>query len=272
MGFLFVDRISALDHDTAHGALDLPPDGGLPSWLIIEAVGQLAAWIAMARSHFTLRPVAAVVSEVLLPDTDLGGCRGTPIELRARVDRYDGRAVRYSGSAVCGGAVVANLVRCVGPLLPVEAFDDPVAVRHRLAALCAGGSNATVGLPSNPDLQGLTRQSDGAQRAVLHVPSTAEYFADHFPRRAVFPATLLAEAQNRLAVAVAAEALGVDAGRVRAAGVHDLKVRAFSEPGSELHLTAALHEVSDGIAAVRVSATTDGARTATGRLDYRIVR
>lgn len=272
MGFLFVDRISALDRDSASGALDLPADGGLPSWLIIEAVGQLAAWIAMARSGFTMRPVAAVVSQVHLENTDLCGRGSMHVELHARVDRFDGRAVRYSGSAVCGGSEVANLVRCVGPLLPIDVFDDPVAVRRRFAALCAGGSNATAELPPGPDLQSVSRQPDGARCAVLHIPRTAAYFADHFPRRAVFPATLLADAQNQLAGSVAAEALGVDTGRVRTAGVHDFKVRAFSEPGCELHLAAELVGVCDGLAAVRVSATTDGTRTATGRLDYRVTR
>ncbi len=39
----------------------------------------------------------------------------------------------------------------------------------------------------------------------LAVPADAPFFRDHFPRRPVFPATLLLDAQIGLALAVAAE-------------------------------------------------------------------
>jgi hypothetical protein len=61
MGFLFIDEINAIDAGRAEGRLRRPEGAPpLPPWLVIEAVGQLAAWIAMQRTDFSKRPVAAL--------------------------------------------------------------------------------------------------------------------------------------------------------------------------------------------------------------------
>jgi 3-hydroxymyristoyl/3-hydroxydecanoyl-(acyl carrier protein) dehydratase len=237
--------------------------------LVIEAVGQLAAWIAMARGNFATRPVAALVGEVRLSGADLRG----PLALEARIDRLDSRAVLYSGSARIGDTEVAALRRCVGPLLPAKAFDDPAALRQRFAALCAGplpaGTGGAEGALPRAELSALALE-DGTATAQLHVPTAAPFFADHFPRRAVYPAALLADAQNQVAAPLAAQALGVAPERVRPAHVADFKVRAFSPPGQMLDLSAVAHPSADGAVAVAVSASVEGRRIATGVLGYRV--
>jgi hypothetical protein len=63
--FSFVDRITALeDGRRARGRFAIP--AGLPAFstcLVAEAVGQLAAWVAMAQAGFRRRPVAALSGE-----------------------------------------------------------------------------------------------------------------------------------------------------------------------------------------------------------------
>lgn len=271
MGFLFVDRIEALDERGARGQLDLlPTQAALPPWLILEAVGQLAAWIAMARTDFTTRPVAALVGEVQLSESAWCERAEGPVELAATLERIDGRAILYSGSAACEGRPIARLSRCVGPLLPVALFDDPDAVRRRLEVLRSGGSATRRQLPPTfPAPTDIRVGADGARHARLRVPAEAPYFADHFPLRPVFPATLLAAVLDSLAAPAAAAALGGTG--ARAVLVHDYKVRAFSEPGCELEVTAEPEAVADGVATVRVSAALDGKRNASGRFGYRVV-
>src|SRR4029079_12022859 len=46
--------------------------------------------------------------------------------------------------------------------------------------------------------------------AVFDVPADAPFFGDHFPRRPVFPATLLLDTQMRLAIELAREAPMMD--------------------------------------------------------------
>ena len=240
MGFLFVDRIDALDEHHARGHLDLRPGHtALPPWLVLEAIGQLAAWVAMARTDFASRPVAALVGEARLGATAWRETVGGSVELTAHLERLDGRAVLYSGAAVCGDRQIATLTRCVGPLLPVALFDDPEVVRQRLATLRSGG-----GAPHPVGIHGEVQ------------------------RRRVFPATLLAAALDALAAPAAEAALG--GGPARAVILRDYKVRAFSEPGQVLDIVAEPEGVADGLATVRVSAVMDGKRTASGRFDYRV--
>jgi hypothetical protein len=63
--FSFVDRITALEPGLrARGTFAIPPHiDAFPSCLMAEAVGQLAAWVAMAHIRFRGRPVAALALE-----------------------------------------------------------------------------------------------------------------------------------------------------------------------------------------------------------------
>ena len=64
--FSFVDRITALESGRrARGRFAIP--AALPAFstgLVAEAVGQLAAWAAMAHAGFRRRPVAALAGEM----------------------------------------------------------------------------------------------------------------------------------------------------------------------------------------------------------------
>jgi 3-hydroxymyristoyl/3-hydroxydecanoyl-(acyl carrier protein) dehydratase len=267
MSFLFVDRITSLNSETATGWLDVGTDAAvLPSWLVIEAVGQLAAWVAMTRTDFRRRPVAALVGEVRLQPTPARG----RLALTARVDRFDGRAILYSGSARSGDIALAELAQCVGPMLPTELFDDPELVRARLNALRAE-TDPPAHQPldvGGARLDWVAPAGHGVWRGTLRVPEHAALFADHFPLRPVYPATLLADAENQVAMPVAAAAIGVPVERVWPRRVADFKVRAFSPPGQTLELTAELRRGDASGALVAVSATAEGKRISTGYVEY----
>ena len=160
---------------------------------------------------------------------------------------------------------------CVGPLLPLEAFDDPAAVRARLAALRAGDTGrpplSAACLPE-PDLRDVAiRGSTG--RAELWVPGAAPFFADHFPRRAVYPATLLAEAQNQLARPVAARALGAEPG-VAPAPRATSRCAPSRRPVSRSNSAAT--PPATGRARTVASEHGEGKRIASGFLEYRVRR
>lgn len=267
MGFLFIDEITAIDADRASGRLHrgagAPP---LPPWLVIEAVGQLAAWIAMLRSDFARRPVAALVGEIRVNGTETRG----DIELDARIERLDARAILYAGAARSAGNEFVALARCVGPLLPMDHFDDPEVVRQRFVALRSGPPGA--GSPAvevvGPCLSPI-ELGPGSAASRLDVPEAAPYFADHFPRRPVYPASLLADALSRLGAPLAAQVLAVEPGSMRVARLTDYKVRNFSPPGQRLALTAEVRGVHDGAVAIAVCAGAEGKRIATGVLEYR---
>ena len=111
--FSFVDRITGLEPcRRAGGRFLVPPavQGFLPS-LAVEAVGQLAAWLAMSQSAFRRRPVAGITGEVQLQ----GAARpGDTLDLAVELTSCDDEAVAYGGRAEVRGTAIIALADCVG--------------------------------------------------------------------------------------------------------------------------------------------------------------
>jgi 3-hydroxymyristoyl/3-hydroxydecanoyl-(acyl carrier protein) dehydratase len=236
--FTFVDRITALEPGvSAQGSFHIPAhSGAFPVSLLAEATGQLAAWVAVAKLGFRLRPVAGIAHETIYAGAPHAG---DTLEMWIRIDSCEDDAVGYQGGCRIGGKTVLELRDCVGPMLPLEDFDEPEAMRAFYDVLCTTGATPDrfpgVAVPPLVPLAGEPGRSAMAR---LDVPREAPYFADHFPRRPVFPGTLLLDRMTALGAGAAREAA---AGReVSAARVTDVKLRAFTEPGAVLTLHAAV--------------------------------
>lgn len=243
--FSFVDRITAHEPGLRiRGGYTIPAGlDAFPGSLVAEAVGQLAAWAAMAVTGFERRPVAGLAGRIEL----LASIRpGQELELAAEMESADEDAVAYRGTARVNGTPVIRLEDCVGPMMPVVEFDDPRALRERFALLEGRGAEpgGFTGLPAL-GLDPVRDDAGGAEGAVLHVPASAPFFADHFPRRPVFPGSLLMHLNLQLAAALAG-GLAPPAGGVRwtLRTVQDMKLRAFIAPGETLQLEARLNERS----------------------------
>ncbi len=269
--FSFVDRITAFEPGVrARGSFAIPADiDDFPACLVAEAVGQLAAWTAMARIDFRGRPVAALAHETIFT-RDVRP--GQVLDLVVEVDDCDDAAVAYHGHAAVGGDQVIELRDCLGPMLPVGEFDDPVVMAARLALLTGAGA-APGRFRGVPRLR--ARRSTSADPAVaegvLHVPPTAPFFHDHFPRRPVFPATLMLDAQ----LALARELLA-GAGRwpatttVVPTRMTRVKVRSFTPPGTMLQLRASIRTdgTTDDRVSVDLAVSADGKAVATARAEF----
>lgn len=266
MSFSFVDHILEIEPGRrARGTYLLPARWEeIPPWLIAEAIGQLAAWTAIAGSDFRRRPVAAIAGEVVVRIA--AGRAGATLELEAEVERREENSIVYRGSAVLGGRSIGELKRCLGPMLPMAEFDDPEAVRRKFARLCSGAPDpAEADDPLSRLVSTPIAHIPGAVRRVrLEVPRNAPFFTDHFPRKPVFPATLLLDLQARLAVGLAGEAMGAPG---RLSCVRHVKVRAFTPPGSVLELEARVQAVEGDRALVPVRAAAGERTVATARVE-----
>ncbi len=264
--FSFVDRITALeDGRRARGRFAIP--AGLPGFstcLVAEAVGQLAAWVAMAQADFRRRPLAALSGETRIIGE---AAPGEILDLGVEIERCDPDAVVFGGWARIADTPVLELGGCVGPMLALEDFDAPEAVREDFETLCGRGKPPSLfpGITA-PDLSLIDRIPGRRLRAAMQVPVSAPFFGDHFPRRPVFPASLLLDAQIRLAVRLAGEALPPDQ-RLRPAHVADLKMRSFILPGHAVEIDIVMQSVTDGAAELTVAAMVDGKRVATGWME-----
>jgi 3-hydroxymyristoyl/3-hydroxydecanoyl-(acyl carrier protein) dehydratase len=263
--FTFVDKITDVAPGTrVRGTFHVPAGiREFPMALVAEAVGQLAAWASMAHLGFRKRPVAGLARETRF----LGAVRpGDTLELAAQLESCTNDDVAYAGSAAVDGKQVIALEQCLGPMLPAEEFDAPEALRRDYEMLCADGAprDRFAGLPGF-DVQRTEAVPGERIKATLHVPESAEFFLDHFPRRAVFPATLLLDNQIRLALELARQAMG-DNG-LAAARVLDVKVRAFIAPGQVLEIGAERVEAASGPFTARLSARANGKPVAAARVE-----
>lgn len=242
-----MDRITSVEPGVlARGRYAIPADiDAFPASLVAEAVGQLAAWAAMAVVNFQRRPVAGIAAgiELLSPVQP-----GQTLELAADLEAADAEAVSYHGSASADGVPVIRLTHCVGPMVLMAEYDDPDAVRERFALLCDAGvpPGGFAGLPPIA-VQRTDGEPGKIARASLAIPGAAKIFADHFPRRPVFPGSLLMHANLQLAAALTNELPCADAGQVwRPRAISDMKLRAFIPPGEALELEARLNGAANG--------------------------
>jgi 3-hydroxyacyl-[acyl-carrier-protein] dehydratase len=251
--FSFVDQILSCEPGVAIRGLYRIPAGveAFPTSLVAEAVGQLAAWSAMAMVDFQRRPVAGIAGGIEL----LGDVRpGQTLELAADLESTDVEAAAYGGGAYVDGVPVIQLSHCVGPMVPMDDFDDSAAVRSRFSVLRGEGAEpgGFGGLPPLP-VERTGGETGKIARATLRVPASASIFADHFPRRPVFPGSLLMHANLELGAHLVSEITQAPAGRTwLPRAISDMKLRAFIPPGEALELEARMEECSDRAAELLV--------------------
>jgi 3-hydroxyacyl-[acyl-carrier-protein] dehydratase len=267
--FSFVDRITQLEPGKrAAGRFGVPAHlFGFSPCLALEAAGQLAAWVAMADLDFQLRPVAGVAVDLRF------GAQvrpGQTLDLAVDVDSCDEEAVTYSARVCADGLKVIELEHSLGPMLPMEGFDSPEAMRERFELLCGAGAPGGEfnGVPDH-DIEIVQEVHGSSVRALLRVPRQAPFFSDHFPRRPVFPGTMLLDAHIRVSLAAAARSGYWSPGvRVAVARVPNMKLRAFICPGDTVELLADLSPPGEGnVMLVKTGARLDGKQVAMGRLE-----
>jgi len=268
--YSFVDRIDAFEPGrAAHATFQVPPHlARFPSCLVAEAVGQLAAWVSMEHIDYRGRPVAALATETRF----LGDAHpGATLELSVTIDQCDDEAVAYGGEATSQGRRLIELVDCLGPMLPLADFDDPEALRARFAVL--RGSGAMPGRfrgVTQPAVRVTDRNAGVSLRAQVDVPGHASYFNDHFPRRPVFPATLLLDTQITQTLELARDADWARERSVEPFKVTHVKMRSFITPGQPLELAIEVKPPVDGIAKATMQAESGGRAVAGARLEMQV--
>ena len=237
--FSFVDRILEIEPGKSIEAEYQIPAGldrFVPS-LLGEAVGQVAAWAAMPAVDFQYRPVAGLAGRIELGAPVKPGDR---IKLMVNIDRADKEAASYGGTATINGEMAIIFKRALGPMLPMADYDDPELVRERFDLICGEGAPAGVfkGVPEL-DWKQTGEGEEESVKGVFNVPGPAPFFNDHFPRRPVFPGSLLMEVCMQFVNAAAnAKAPPQAGGRWKTLALSRMKISDFTTPGDQLELTS----------------------------------
>lgn len=274
MNFLFVDRIyeftpshsaKGIKHVTASDPyLQKAPHEErliLPACIIGEALGQLTAWIVMQACDFKQRPVAGIVDEVKI---ERQVCVGETLCLHTEIEKLDDQGVLYNSYATVCDEKVFSLQHSMGPLLPMETFIDPNKAIEQFSMI------HRLGIPSLPALKmpfankGVYRSNaplhenrgcffdhilaftDKGAQAVKNISLLAPFFEDHFPRKPVFPLTLLLQGKLELADLFLQHLLGKEKARhFRPVSLRKIRIKQFIAPGDSLMITLALKETKD---------------------------
>lgn len=247
--FSFVDRIHSDEiGKEISGSYQIPE--GIPDFplsLVAESIGQCAAMSSMKAVDFRFRPVAGIAGSVDFLGTVKAG---DTLELEARLVKADEEAVGYDGVAFVNGEPIVKLHDCLGPMVPMEDFDDPAAVSERYERLKGEGAepDAFPGVEEfSFELEEI--KAGTAATGAFQIPETATFFGDHFPRNPVFPGTLLMNLKLRF-VEKLAETL--EEGSWLAKGMSQVKLRAFMPPGESLSLSAEVGEIEGDKATILV--------------------
>jgi len=279
--FHFVDQILELDpgrhalgvkHVTPGDTFVRPTAGGetaLLSCIIGEALGQLGAWNVMAAKDFSVRPVAGVVGEVVITGE---AAVGDSVLLDTTIDSVTDDAVFYHAIASIDGTEILRLENTLGPLLPMEQFNDPEELRERLARIHRPGAPTEApqpdGVPAVPfDVsfdEILSLESGQDATATLQISGREAFFADHFPKKPVLPLSLLLESLLHLGQML------LDDGITRCVptGVRKVKMSRFVEPGSSLVAKIRVVERSAENALLKFRCEVDGGRVCVGEAEY----
>lgn len=270
MAFSFVDRITEIvPGRRARGSFSIPRNlQSLSPCLVGEALGQLAAWVAMENAGFRSRPVAGITGEFRIKKD---AAPGTVLDLEVELESCDSDAILYGGLARVESRPIVELSRCVGPMLPMEDFDDPEAVRQRFELLCGPGApaqNFSGDVAPSPRILVIDRDSGKRLRAEMQVPSSAPFFADHFPRRPVFPGTLFMDAIIFLAVRLGREVVDPSVRTLlRTTRISNAKLRSFLGPGQSLEIDAEIVTASRNVAEIVLVSEIKGQRVSTVRVE-----
>jgi 3-hydroxymyristoyl/3-hydroxydecanoyl-(acyl carrier protein) dehydratase len=231
--FSFVDRITEYEPAGARaGRYDVPADIGAFPVVRRRRGGGSACGLGGDGAHRFPRPARGGARETK-PDFCADVCPGDTLDLAVDIESCNEETVAYGGEASVGGKKAIQLVDCLAPMLPVEEFGLPPSIggalethpRRRRAVRAIQGV-------ASPTVVRTAGERGVSAAGVLSVPDSAPFFGDHFPRRPVFPATLLLDAQIRFALELAAEATFWPAGtRPAPARMTHVKMRSFIPPG-----------------------------------------
>jgi len=282
--FHFVDQILELDPGrhalgikrvTSGDTFVRPNAGGvatLLSCIIGEALGQLGAWSVMVGKDFTVRPVAGVVGEVAITGE---AAVGDSVLLDTTIDSVTDDAVFYHATASVDGATVLRLENTLGPLLPMEQFNDPNEMRERLARIQQSGDSAGdlqtgEGTAAPFDLsfdEILSFESCKEAAAVRTLSGSEAFLKDHFPRKPVLPLSLLLESLLQLGQKL----LEDDGSLYVPTGAQKVKMSRFVEPGSSLVAKVQVIERNAENALLNFRCEVDGGRVCVGEAEYSTV-
>lgn len=292
MDFLFVDRITSFDPPKLVTGVKhvvsteryLRPSRRAPGNTILipclvgETLGQMAVWTAIKQHDFRFRPVVGVIGQVNLR----GEAKvGDTMDLSITIDSLDEEKLAYHGDVKVDGEIILELIDVICPLLPMEDFIDPDVARRQFNIIhrpiekdseigpmpksSAKYGPVTPFVISHDDVA--FNDQDQSVQGMKKISWSDPYFDDHFPRKPVFPLSLLLECYMGLADQLLKET-GKDA---VIQSFSRFKIIDFIMPGDIIINQVQLKPTNEGHGTIRCNTLVNGKRIAGGIINYQLM-
>jgi 3-hydroxymyristoyl/3-hydroxydecanoyl-(acyl carrier protein) dehydratase len=247
MSFLFVDCI--LERDAGKRAVGVKyislndsffncsKQGAKPELspsIVAEALGQLAAWVAMEKFHFAIRPVGGTVSDITIS----GSAKiGDKVFLESHIEVLDETMMVFSGKATVDGKEILSVRKALAPMLPTDLFIECKEAKKQFENIFQSDKQAESSSHGRSSFHSnqfcfydqFTECSDEGLVGKKTLLPEAFYFADHFPKKPVFPFSLLLDCYMNAAKYYLKRHLGLS-GRVSSTRIRKAKIYHFIEP------------------------------------------
>jgi 3-hydroxymyristoyl/3-hydroxydecanoyl-(acyl carrier protein) dehydratase len=271
MNFLFVDRIldfvpgksiTGIKHVTLSDTYFTQTQGkfALLHSIIGEALGQLCSWYVLKSTDFQLRLVGGVIEEIqMIGDAHVGDT----IFLENEIPELncEDRFVRVNARASVKGKPILLFKNGIAPLLPLEEFNDPEDSKKDFARLYR--PEAHFDHSSDPEKFDYPLDNPTPELAPFiydkilswkpgheliaqkNISMTAPYFADHFPRKPLYPLSIMIEHNLHLSYAFFGKEMSKTIPLkkcLRPIAVRKIKIGNFVQPGDSVVTRISLKE------------------------------
>lgn len=283
MSFLFVDHILdlvpgkktvGLKHVTLNDTYLTHFENklALRTCIIGEALGQLCSWNVLKTSDYKFRPVGGVIQEIQMHAT---ASVGDTILLESEIETLDDDMVSFSGRASVNDKTLLVVKNSLAPLMPLEEYNHRIKVQNDFEILYQPSAKIVYPKEKNnvpaPYYQiaydKILSQENGKElTAQKKIASDASYFQDHFPKKPVFPLSLLMEYNLALAHTFVADTTGNKLWRPTL--LKKVKIGNFVLPGDTVITRITLKEQTDTRFILNFHNAVDGKKVCVSEVEF----
>lgn len=165
--------------------------GEIYPMFLIEAIGQLNAWITMEINDFQVRPIAILYGEINLYSS---AKIGDILEIETTLTRLDGNSSLFNGTVKLNNNLLVEVIDAAGSFLDIQDFAHKESYIDQFNALQKDGLKDF----NNPEaISNLMEQDTILEKTETKITAKKAFnekhlfFQEHFPKKPVLPISIL---------------------------------------------------------------------------------
>jgi 3-hydroxymyristoyl/3-hydroxydecanoyl-(acyl carrier protein) dehydratase len=278
MGFNFIDKITTFESQKLAKGIKIISSSEKPYFanenklypmMLIEAIGQLNAWITMEMNNFQVRPIAILYGELNLYDT---AELGDQLIIETELKRFDEGTSLFDGRVMLNDKILVEVIDAAGSFLDIENFAFPDVYQTMFENLKMASSVKTLAKPIEQmdrlfDYDHVEQIEDNKIIATKHISGSYGFFKDHFPKKPILPISILLQNNVELGKLML-EKKGLAVNKIKHIQLNNIKMRDFISPGSLLTTSIELLDQGANQITCKIDNTVNDKIVCRGTMNY----